>query len=147
MFNFFPTKIFSFFLISDFSGNKYVFILVSNQIAVFHSVSPIFAEACNLPHPASSDSKTALISFDNFIGSEINIQPPFPGYCQGSAVKAYWILGLFMMAKEFTTILWDKLLPQSTYPTFDLQTPYPPYTSPQTTPHHNAKPSFVALRY
>lgn len=67
---------FSFCLITAFNGNKYFFIFVSNQIAVFHSEFPIFAVAFNRPQPSSSFLKLSLISSERFSGSEINTQLP-----------------------------------------------------------------------
>lgn len=72
----------SFLLISAFIGSKYVFIFVSNQIAVCHSLSPIFAITFNRPQPSSCHLRFALISFAKFLGKEIKCQPACPVYFQ-----------------------------------------------------------------
>jgi hypothetical protein len=89
---FFPLDRSSFLLTSAFKGSRYTLALLSNHIAVFHSLRPIRAVAANLPHPASSSLKAALISFDNFTGNEIKCQPPGPGYFHILEEKRYWIL-------------------------------------------------------
>src|SRR5436190_7966233 len=92
--------IFSFFLISAFRGSKYVLIFVSNHIAVFHSLLPIFAVTFNRPQPSSSDLRASLISFANFSGSDTKYQPAGPVNCQGFAVNSYFIPTFFILCKE-----------------------------------------------
>src|SRR5690606_20210673 len=57
-----PSSRFSWRRISALMGNRYVSFLVSNQIAVFHSLLPILATALSRPHPSSCVFSNPLIS-------------------------------------------------------------------------------------
>lgn len=68
-----------------------MFLFVSNQIAVFHSVAPIFAVALSRPQPSSDDFKSVRISVAVVSGSDTKHQPPVPECCQSVAVNSYFI--------------------------------------------------------
>lgn len=87
----FPISSFSFFLTSDFKGSKYVSCFVSNQIAVFHSVLPVLANALSLPQPSSCHFRCALISLAKSTGIETKCQPLGDECRQGLALNVYFI--------------------------------------------------------
>ena len=92
---------FSFILMAALIGNNYVFLFVSNQIAVFHSLAPIFAVALSLPQPSSDDLKSVLISSDVFSGSDRKCQPPVAECCQRIALNSYFTLPIIFARCPF----------------------------------------------
>ncbi|OGE94438.1 MAG: hypothetical protein A3B10_01400 [Candidatus Doudnabacteria bacterium RIFCSPLOWO2_01_FULL_44_21] len=76
----FPVAICSFFLTSDFKGNKYAPIFLSGKIEVFQLVLPIVAVTGSEPKPAAMSPNNFLIIPESFLGTVTKCHAANPGY-------------------------------------------------------------------
>ena len=96
---------FSFFRISAFRGSRYVFIFVSNHIAVSHSLLPVIAVTFNRPQPSSCHLRFSLIFFADSGGSETKCHPAGEPCFQTFEINSYLIPFLFIGTAEISDCL------------------------------------------
>ncbi len=95
----------AFFLMSAFSGSKYVASFLSNQMEVSHSMLFRLATTFIRPQPSSCHCRFSLISFDISFGKETKNHPPSKLSLQICPENSYLIL-----ACKFLSILIQSLV-------------------------------------